>query len=355
MTSSWVKMRTDLPRDPRVLSIAEHLARHSPMVRALTQPPSRDGDVTAALRPVTVALAVTSLLRIWTVAREQARAEGDDQVLDCAGLDTLDHLAEVPGFGQAMAFVGWAVEETDDAGRPRVRFPKLLRHNVAAEDRLKEFSAERSRRYRQRRRDRDQAVRDPHGAAVQPNGSAGPSDGVTPASRDGHVTASRNSTVQYSTSPPNPQGGDGASLSPSAPGKKRKRETEVEAVAKDPGFQSFWAAYPKRAGKYDAQRAWLKIKPAPGLVEVMLRAVAAQVKTDQWQRDGGQYIPHPATWLNGHKWEDEVGVSAPVGHSADQTLADQARRKAERRMRKEQASDAGTVRASFARSGGPHA
>ena len=40
----------------------------------------------------------------------------------------------------------------------------------------------------------------------------------------------------------------------------------------------------------------------------MIEAVAKQSKCDQWIRDGGQYIPHPATWINGHRWEDEVSV-----------------------------------------------
>ena len=28
--------------------------------------------------------------------------------------------------------------------------------------------------------------------------------------------------------------------------------------------------------------------------------------SDEWAEDGGRYIPHPATWLNGERWEDEV-------------------------------------------------
>ena len=35
--------------------------------------------------------------------------------------------------------------------------------------------------------------------------------------------------------------------------------------------------------------------------------VNAQKLSRQWQKDGGQYIPNPATWLNQGRWEDEAG------------------------------------------------
>ena len=38
----------------------------------------------------------------------------------------------------------------------------------------------------------------------------------------------------------------------------------------------------------------------------MLSAIDTQKKSDQWKKDGGQFIPNPATWLNQRRWEDEV-------------------------------------------------
>ena len=29
---------------------------------------------------------------------------------------------------------------------------------------------------------------------------------------------------------------------------------------------------------------------------------------DQWKKDGGQFIPHPATWLNQEGWDDEPEI-----------------------------------------------
>lgn len=74
----------------------------------------------------------------------------------------------------------------------------------------------------------------------------------------------------------------------------------------DPAFDAFWAAYPRHVDKQKARRAWAKLKPDGPLVEVILRAVKAQAACEQWTRDGGAYIPYPATWLNGRRWEDEL-------------------------------------------------
>jgi hypothetical protein len=32
---------------------------------------------------------------------------------------------------------------------------------------------------------------------------------------------------------------------------------------------------------------------------------AGKPKSRQWTDEGGKYIPHPATWLNNHRWEDQ--------------------------------------------------
>jgi hypothetical protein len=46
------------------------------------------------------------------------------------------------------------------------------------------------------------------------------------------------------------------------------------------------------------------------LLERMLAALAVHVASEQWRRDDGRYIPHPATWLNQRRWEDEAEPAA---------------------------------------------
>ena len=71
------------------------------------------------------------------------------------------------------------------------------------------------------------------------------------------------------------------------------------------GFAAFWAAYPRKVAKQEALKAWRKLKPNPRLRERIIAAVTEERNSDQWKRDGGQFIPHPATYLRGARWEDE--------------------------------------------------
>jgi hypothetical protein len=75
------------------------------------------------------------------------------------------------------------------------------------------------------------------------------------------------------------------------------------------GFDEFWAAYPRKVKKPPAQRAWMRQRPP---LAAVLAALAWHTKSDAWTKDGGEYIPHPATWLNARQWEDER--QAPNGH-----------------------------------------
>lgn len=85
-----------------------------------------------------------------------------------------------------------------------------------------------------------------------------------------------------------------------------EKEKEKESCDSDNGFAIFWSAYPKHKGKADALKAWGKIKPSAELQATMGKALEAQKQSEQWRKDGGQYIPMPSTWLNGKRWEDEV-------------------------------------------------
>lgn len=77
-------------------------------------------------------------------------------------------------------------------------------------------------------------------------------------------------------------------------------------------FNTFWKIYPKKQGKQPAQRSWNKLNPSPELLTTILSAVERHKKTVQWQKDNGQFIPLPATWLNQRRWDDEIEVSKTV-------------------------------------------
>jgi DNA-binding transcriptional regulator YhcF (GntR family) len=105
------------------------------------------------------------------------------------------------------------------------------------------------------------------------------------------------------------------------------------------GFDAFWAAYPKKQGKGAAEKVWVKIKPDLELVKKMVFTVERQRNWQQWKKDGGQFIPLPATWLNQKRWDDEIPVTAlPSDRPGPNETLDQfdARREAAHRYEMEQ-------------------
>lgn len=71
------------------------------------------------------------------------------------------------------------------------------------------------------------------------------------------------------------------------------------------GFDAFWTAYPKKQDKQNAMKAWKKLNPDAETQRKMILAIQAQRASPQWQKEGGQFIPLPSTWLNGRRWEDQ--------------------------------------------------
>lgn len=73
-------------------------------------------------------------------------------------------------------------------------------------------------------------------------------------------------------------------------------------------FDRFWRAYPRKAGKDAALKAFEKRKPTEAMLAEMIAALEIQKRSPQWHKEGGIYIPHPATWLNQGRWQDEAAV-----------------------------------------------
>jgi len=96
------------------------------------------------------------------------------------------------------------------------------------------------------------------------------------------------------------------------PVKREKSETNKTAPVKTvkyfDEFIQFWSIYPKKVAKNDALKAFQKAMETVN-VAVMINAVQAQLACDAWAKEGGKYIPNPATWLNGGQWDNEYAVS----------------------------------------------
>ena len=91
-------------------------------------------------------------------------------------------------------------------------------------------------------------------------------------------------------------------------------KTRIEPVVqKDPLFVEFWKAYPRKTNKEFAEKVFAKLKVDEAMLTKMIQAIYVQNKS-VWKDKEQQYIPHPSTWLNGKRWEDEI-VAKPMSAS----------------------------------------
>jgi hypothetical protein len=74
-------------------------------------------------------------------------------------------------------------------------------------------------------------------------------------------------------------------------------------------FERFWQIWPKRVAKADAEKAWTKLS-----WEDKARALA--VLPDHisiWaERGDPQFIPYPASWIRGRRFEDELDIALEI-------------------------------------------
>ena len=94
---------------------------------------------------------------------------------------------------------------------------------------------------------------------------------------------------------------------------EEKRERAIRAIDKELAkhaddlklFTEFWEAYPKKQNRPDAKKAWQQTILVRPSLSVLITAITKQSQSDSWMRG---FIPLPASWLRGHRWEDEIEV-----------------------------------------------
>lgn len=112
----------------------------------------------------------------------------------------------------------------------------------------------------------------------------------------------------------------GRKSSPEAEAKTEKKNKTIGQTASDhdPDFAAFWAAWPRKVGKGHARKAWrsavLGRRADPKDVIAAAEQFAAAVRA---ARTEPQFIPHPATWLNGERYADEAAPARPGSESDD--------------------------------------
>jgi hypothetical protein len=80
-----------------------------------------------------------------------------------------------------------------------------------------------------------------------------------------------------------------------------------------PAFLLFWQAYPRKKDKGHAWKAWQTASKngLPAIEAIVAKIVSAKRGPD-WTKDAGQWIPYPASWINGRRWEDEDSPTLPL-------------------------------------------
>lgn len=91
-------------------------------------------------------------------------------------------------------------------------------------------------------------------------------------------------------------------------GEKDSPTAPRRAPSKTPtGFEEFWSNYPRKVSKADARKAWPAAtrKLAP---DRLAKAAAywARLWTDT--ETPKEFIPYPATWLRGERWDDDPPI-----------------------------------------------
>lgn len=106
--------------------------------------------------------------------------------------------------------------------------------------------------------------------------------------------------------------------------KEKEKEKDITTTISPPGnarsdaFDNFWKAYPRHVAKDKARSAFRKVPKSE--VPALMAALEQHKRSEQWTKDGGQFIPHPATFLNQQRWTDELMPTTRRMEAADREL-----------------------------------
>lgn len=83
-------------------------------------------------------------------------------------------------------------------------------------------------------------------------------------------------------------------------------ETEKDLCNFEEKFDLFWKDYPRKTDKKKAKAKFFKLNLHNGKFETIMNALQQQKESEQWTKDKGKFVPHPTTWINGERWDDEM-------------------------------------------------
>ncbi|QIL69581.1 hypothetical protein G7048_03845 [Diaphorobacter sp. HDW4B] len=258
MAGDWIKMRGNLWDDPRVAALVE-------------------------MTDTSEAAVVGALYWLWATADQHT----EDGFMPGLTLRQIDRKTGVQGLGKALCGIGWLAETSDG-----VCLLNFTEHNGASAKRRATDAQRKGYTRKMSAPDTDNC------------GTNGGQD-EDEIRRSVELEKEKEKEKNKEETPQPPKGG-------------RRGKSEVDPD----GFAEFWTAYPRKVAKDDARKAFAKRNPTPELVSEMVAAIGIQARSEQWRKDGGQFIPYPATWLSKGCWKDEpaIGVAGSAALSPSDPL-----------------------------------
>jgi hypothetical protein len=271
--SGWIKVEKTTASKPEVRAMAKRLGVHRMHVFGCC-------------------------VAVW----QYADSESQEGLIPMLTADDIDEIVGLPGFALAMVDVGWLI--IDDAG---VTIPRFGAHH--GEGAKRALAAERMRRSREK-------AEEPVAPAPKPPAKPRCADVAQRAQQDRHQTE----TKTLNTRDREPSAREAREGSP-APGNLFSQGTEPEedspSAQREPEidpestFEGFWSVVHRKVGKADAERAWIKARAAvakrvPCSLDEAARWLCGRMETVAATPKGqaGDKSPHPATWLNGGRYDD---------------------------------------------------
>lgn len=99
----------------------------------------------------------------------------------------------------------------------------------------------------------------------------------------------------------------------------RYRAQRRSVAVIDEGFEAFWQSYPRHADRPGAEKVWRSLAPDAGLQRQIVEALQWQSLQPRWHEEGGRFVPFPAKWLRGRRWEDQPDLPARPSRSDSRT------------------------------------
>lgn len=269
MAMDWIKMRCNLWDDPRVGGLVE-------------------------ATDTSEATVIGGLYWLWATA-DQHTANGS---MPNVSLKHIDRKTGIAGFGAALVAIGWVV--VGDAGGLSVaRFDE---HNGES-GKQRAMTAKRVAAHR----------------ATQKNGKSN-GDAVTKTIHDRELEQEQEEEQDLKATATGQQADQGAGsdgdgqlptdiMPPNGPSGEKTKPAKPRKAQTAKHFPRFWAAYPVKKGKADAEKKW-KSKGCDEIADEIIDHVRLMERDDDdWLRG---FIPHGSTYINGERWTDEPKKDKPA-------------------------------------------